>query len=79
MSMCYLVLAGEALVHDLVEMDQEVTIGQHVLVLSHHLTDEFIGLQLPRLELCWQHGGLWGRGGREKGGERESHMHVFDS
>lgn len=69
--MCYLVLAGEALVHDLVEMDQEVTIGQHVLVLSHHLTDEFIGLQLTRLELCRQHGGLGEEGEEDRGRERE--------
>lgn len=54
----YLIVAGEALVHDVVEMHQEVTVGQHVLMFGHHLTDEFICVQLPRLELWRQHRGL---------------------
>ncbi len=47
----YLIVAGEAFVHDVVEVHQEVTVGQHVLMFGHHLTDQLIRLQLPSLEL----------------------------
>lgn len=57
----YLVAAGETLVHDVVEVHQEITAGQHILVPGHHLTDQLVGLQLAGLVLSWQHGGLWGK------------------
>ena len=47
----HLVIAGEALVHDMVEVDQEVPVGQNVLVFGHHLTDQSVCLELPVLEL----------------------------
>lgn len=47
----YLIVAGEAFVHDVVEVHQEVTVGQHVLMFGHHLTDQLIRLELPSLEL----------------------------
>lgn len=54
----YLVIAGDALVHDVVEVHQEVAVGQHVLVSRHHLADELVSLQLAGLVLRRQHGGL---------------------
>lgn len=55
----YLVVAGDALVHDVVEVHQEVAVGQHVLVSGHHLADELVSLQLAGLVLSRQHGGLY--------------------
>lgn len=40
----YLIVAGEAFVHDVVEVHQEVTVGQDVLMFRHHLTDQLIRL-----------------------------------
>ena len=54
----YLVVAGDALVHDVVEVHQEIAVGEHVLVPGHHLTDQLVGLQLAGLVLSRQHGGL---------------------
>lgn len=59
----YLVVAGDALVHDVVEVHQEFTVGDHVLVPGHHLTDQLVGLQLAGLVLRRQHGGLQRGGG----------------
>lgn len=47
----HLVIAVEALVHDIIEVHQELPVGQHVLVFGHHFTDESVGLQFPLLEL----------------------------
>lgn len=58
----YLVITGEALVHDVVEMYQEVTVGWHVLMFGHHLTDQSVSLQFSALKLDRQHGGLGTRG-----------------
>lgn len=44
--------------HDVVEVHQEVAVGQHVLVSGHHLADELVSLQLASLVLNRQHGGL---------------------
>lgn len=55
----YLVIAGEALVHDVVQVHQEISVGEQILVPGHHLTDQLVGLQLASLVLRWQHGGLW--------------------
>lgn len=66
----YLIAAGGALVHDVVEVHQEITVGEHILVPGHHLTDELVGLQLASLVLCWQHGGLWRR-------EREAEVSII--
>lgn len=62
----YLVVAGDALVHDVVEVHQKITVGEHILVPGHHLTDQLVGLQLSSLVLGGQHGSLR-RGGRRSG------------
>ncbi len=62
----YLVVAGDALVYDVVEVHQEITVGEHILVPGHHLTDQLVGLQLAGLVLSGQHGGL-SRGGGDTG------------
>lgn len=54
----YLVIAGDAFVHDVVEVHQEVAVGQHVLVSGHHLADELVRLQLAGFVLGGQHCGL---------------------
>lgn len=54
----YRVIAHEALVHDVVKVHQEITVGEHILVPGHHLTDQLEGLQFASLVLCRQHGAL---------------------
>lgn len=58
----YRVVVGEALVHDVVKVHQEITVGQHVLVPGHHLADELVGLQFSGLVFGGQLGGLQGGG-----------------
>lgn len=59
----YLVVAGDALVHDMVEVHQEIAVWEHILVPGHHLTDQLVGLQLASLVLSGQHSSLWRGGG----------------
>lgn len=54
----YLVIAGDALVHYVVEVHQEVAVREHILVPGHHLTDQLVSLQLSSFVLSGQHGGL---------------------
>lgn len=58
----YLVVTANALMHDVVEVHHEFTVGEHVLVPGHHLTDQLVCLQLASLVLSGQHGGLRRRG-----------------
>lgn len=62
----YLVIAGEAPVHDVIEMYEEVSVGWHILMFGHHLTDQPISMQFPALKLHGQHGGLGTQGKEQK-------------
>lgn len=59
-------MAGEALVHDVVQVHQEVTVGENILVSGHHLTDQLVCLQFASFVFCLEHGSLWKTGKAER-------------
>lgn len=54
----YLIITGEAFVHDVEKVHRKITAGKNILVPGYHLADQPVGLQFPCFVLYWQHGGL---------------------
>lgn len=67
----YLVIAGDAFVHNVVEVHQEITVGKDILVPGHHLTNQLVSLQLAGLVFIRQRGGLWTRESARDGYKEE--------
>lgn len=54
----YLVLVQQALVHDVVEVCEEVCVRGNILPPLHDPADQLVGVKLPLLVAFCQHGGL---------------------